>query len=152
LDGPVGRLAVADGVVLATTGHGVSGFDPADGTRLWTASADSAVRPATLAVTDGTAVYGTRRTLYGIDTETGEGRWSFTLGVRGDVILVGDVLFAIGRTDPTTQRILLVAADVTSGQLRWQQEIYDPIVDVMAANGYLYATTTDGRLFAFTSI
>ena len=152
LDGPVGRLAVADGVVLATTGHGVSGFDPEDGTRLWQAAAGSAVRPATLAATDGTAVYGTRRTLHGIDTETGEERWSFTFGVRGDVILIGDILFAIGRTDPTTQRILLVAADVASGRRRWEQEIYDPIVDVMAANGYLYATTTDGRLFAFTSI
>lgn len=152
MDGPVGRLAVADGVVLATTGRGVSGFDAGDGTRLWKAAASAAVRPATLAVVDGTAVYGTRRTLYGLDAATGQQHWSVDFGVRGDVILVGDVLYAVGRADPTTQRILLIAIDVNSGELRWQQEIYDPIVDVMAANGYLYATTTDGRLFAFTSI
>jgi outer membrane protein assembly factor BamB len=152
LDGPVGRLAVADEVVLATTGDGISGFDPVDGTRLWRVVADAAVRPPTLAVADGTAVYGTRRTLHGLDTATGEERWSLSFGVRGDVILVGDVLFAIGRADPTTQRILLVAVDAASGGVRWQQEIYDPIVDVMAANGYLYVITTDGRLFAFTSV
>jgi outer membrane protein assembly factor BamB len=152
MDGPVGRLAVADGVVLATTGRGVSGFDASDGTRRWRVSAAAAVRPATLAVADGTAVYGTRRTLHGLDVATGTDRWSVPFGVRGDVIFVGDVLFAIGRSDPTSQRILLVAIDVESGQRRWQQEIYDPIVDVMAANGYLYAITEDGRLFAFTSV
>lgn len=79
-----------------------------------------------------------------------EERWSLPFGVRGDVIFVGDVLYAVGRSDPTSQRILLAAVDAASGQLRWQREIYHPIVDVMAANGYLYSITTDGRLFAFT--
>jgi len=152
MNGPVGRVAVGDGVVVATTGNGVAGFDPRTGEALWTASADASVRPATLAVSDGTAVYGTRRTLHALDVETGTERWSLPFGVRGDVIFVDDVLFAVGRSDPTSQRILLVAVDAESGQPRWQQELYDPIVDVMAANGYLYAITTDGRLFAFTSV
>jgi len=152
LDGPVGRIAVADDIVVATTGNGVAGFAPATGEALWTASADASVRPATLAVAGEIAVYGTRRTLHGLDLKTGAERWSLPFGVRGDVIFVGDVLFAVGRSDPTSQRILLAAVDPESGQPRWQQEIYDPIVDVMAANGYLYAITSDGRLFAFTSI
>ncbi|WP_157969491.1 PQQ-binding-like beta-propeller repeat protein [Haloplanus rubicundus] len=152
MSGPVGRIAVADGVVVATTGDGVAGFAPRSGEELWTATSDASVRPATLAVSDGVAVYGTRRTLHGLDVSSGEERWSLPFGVRGDVIFVGDVLYAVGRSDPTSQRILLAAVDAASGQLRWQQEIYDPIVDVMAANGYLYSITTDGRLFAFTSI
>jgi outer membrane protein assembly factor BamB len=153
LDGPVGRVAVAaEDVVVATTGNGIAGFAPETGEALWTVTADSSVRPATLAVSDGVAVYGTRRTLHGLDVVTGTERWSVPFGVRGDVIFVGDVLYAIGRSDPTSQRILLVAVDAASGQQRWQQEIYDPIVDVMAANGYLYAITEDGRLFAFTSV
>jgi outer membrane protein assembly factor BamB len=152
LNGPVGRIAVTDDVVVATIGNGVAGFAPETGEALWTATADSSVRPATLAVSDGVAVYGTRRTLHGLDVSTGTERWSVPFGVRGDVIFVGDVLYAIGRSDPTSQRILLVAIDAPSGQQRWQQEIYDPIVDVMAANGYLYAITEDGRLFAFTSV
>jgi len=152
MSGPVGRIAVADGVVVATTGDGVAAFDPRSGEERWTAAADASVRPATLAVANGIAVYGTRRTLHGLDVSSGEERWSLPFGVRGDVIFVGDVLYAVGRSDPTSQRILLAAIDVASGRLRWQQEIYDPIVDVMAANGYLYSITTDGRLFAFTSI
>jgi outer membrane protein assembly factor BamB len=152
LDGPVGRIAVASDIVIATTGNGVAGFDPATGEQLWTATADASVRPATLAVADGVAVYGTRRTLHGLDVQTGRERWSIPFGVRGDVIFVGDVLFAVGRSDPTSQRILLAAVDAESGRQRWQQEIYDPIVDVMAAGGYLYSITDDGRLFAFTSI
>ncbi|AZH23952.1 PQQ-binding-like beta-propeller repeat protein [Haloplanus aerogenes] len=152
LSGPVGRIAVADGVVVATTGNGVAGFDPATGEALWTATADASVRPATLAVSGDTAVYGTRRTLHGLDVKAGTERWSLPFGVRGDVIFVGDVLYAVGRSDPTSQRILLAAVDAPSGKLRWQQEIYDPIVDVMAANGYLYSITDDGRLFAFTSV
>jgi outer membrane protein assembly factor BamB len=152
MDGPVGRVAVADGVVVATTGNGVAGFDPETGRQAWTAATESTVRPATLAVADGTAVYGTRRTLYGLDVATGAERWSLPFGVRGDVIFVGDVLYAVGRRDPTSQRILLAAVDVPSGTPRWQQEIYDPIVDVMAAGGYLYSITSDGRLFAFTSV
>lgn len=152
MSGPVGRIAVAEGVVVATTGNGVAGFDPETGEALWTATAAADVRPATLAISDGLAVYGTRRTLHGLDLQTGEERWSLPFGVRGDVIFVGDVLYAVGRSDPTSQRILLGAVDAPSGQPRWQQEIYDPIVDVMAANGYLYSITTDGRLFAFTSI
>jgi len=152
LDGPVGRIAVADDIVVATLGNGVAGFDPESGETLWTATADASIRPATLAVADGVAVYGTRRTLYGLDVATGTERWSLSFGVRGDVIFVGDVLFAVGRSDPTSQRILLAAVDAKSGEPRWQQEIYDPIVDVMAANGYLYTITSDGRLFAFTSI
>jgi outer membrane protein assembly factor BamB len=147
----VGRVAVADGVVVATIGNGVAGFDPETGEALWTIAADR-VRPATLAVSEGVAVFGTRRMLYGLDVATGDERWSVPFGVRGDVIFVGDVLYAIGRSDPTSQRILLVAVDAKSGQQRWQQEIYDPIVDVMAANGYLYTITEDGRLFAFTSV
>jgi len=152
MDGPVGRIAVDAGVVVATTRTGVAGFSPRSGERLWGATAESPVRPATLAVSNGTVVYGTRRTMYGLDVSTGEQRWSHDFGVRGDVILVGDVLYAVGRSDPTSQRILLAAVDSTTGRPRWQQEIYDPIVDVMAANGYLYSITTDGRLFAFTSI
>ena len=152
MNGPVGRIAVTDGVVVATTGNGVAGFDPGTGEELWTATADASVRPATLAVSDGTAVYGTRRTLHGLDVETGTERWSLPFGVRGDVIFVGDVLYAVGRSDPTSERILLAAVNADSGQPRWQQEIYDPVIDVMAANGYLYSITTDGRLFAFTSI
>jgi outer membrane protein assembly factor BamB len=150
--GPVGRIAVADDAVIATTGDGVAAFDPRSGEKRWTATADASIRPATLAVANGIAVYGTRRTLHGLDVSRGEERWSLPFGVRGDVIFVGDVLYAVGRSDPTSQRILLAAVDAASGQLRWQQEIYDPIVDVMAANGYLYSITTDGRLFAFTSI
>lgn len=152
MNGPVGRLAVADGVVFATTGNAVAGFDAETGEERWTATADASVRPATLAVSNGTAVYGTRRTLHGLDMKTGTERWSLPFGVRGDVIFVGDVLYAVGRSDPTSQRILLAAINADSGRLRWQQEIYDPIVDVMAANGYLYSITSDGRLFAFTSV
>ena len=152
MNGPVGRIAVADDVVVATTGTGVAGFDAATGTRRWAVSVESSVRPATLAVDDGIVAYGTRRTLHGLDLSTGDERWTVPFGVRGDVIFVGDVLYAVGRSDPTSQRILLAAVDVTSGRQRWQQELYDPIVDVMAANGFLYATTTDGRLFAFTSV
>ena len=152
LEGPVGRIAVAEDVVVLTTGNGVVGLDPTVGERLWGATADASIRPATLAVSNGVAVYGTRRTLHGLDVATGEERWSVPFGVRGDVIFVGDTLFAVGRRDPTNKRILLVAVDAPSGNLRWQQEIYDPLVDVMAANGYLYAITSDGRLFAFTSV
>ncbi|GAB6860782.1 hypothetical protein JCM17092_08710 [Haloplanus litoreus] len=152
LDSPVNRLAVDDGVLVATTGSGLVGFDAASGSRLWDTAVEAHVRPATLAMADRMAVYGTRRTLHGLDTATGAERWSLPFGVRGDVIFVGDVLYAVGRSDPTSQRILLGAVDVESGQPRWQQEIYDPIVDVMAANGYLYAITTDGRLFAFSSV
>ncbi|WP_251342116.1 PQQ-binding-like beta-propeller repeat protein [Haloplanus halophilus] len=152
VDGPVGRVAAAEGAVVATTGNGVVGFDPRAGERLWAATAESSVRPATLAVADGVAVYGTRRTLHGLDVATGAERWSLPFGVRGDVIVVGDVLYAVGRTDPTSQRILLAAVDAGTGTPRWQQEIYDPIVDVMAAGGYLYSITSDGRLFAFSSV
>jgi len=152
MSGPVGRIAVADGVVIATTGNGIAGFDPETGAELWTTTADASIRPATLAVANGTAVYGTRRTLHSLDVQSGTERWSLPFGVRGDVIFVGGVLYAVGRSDPTSQRILLAAVNADSGQPRWQQEIYDPIVDVMAANGYLYSITTDGRLFAFTSI
>ena len=152
MSGPVGRIAVADDVVIATTGNGVAGFSPRSGEELWSITADASIRPATLAVANGLAVYGTRRTLHGLDVATGTERWSIPFGVRGDVIFVGDVLFAVGRSDPTSQRILLAAVDAPSGTPRWQQEIYDPIVDVMAANGYLFSITTDGRLFAFTSV
>ncbi|WP_248895715.1 PQQ-binding-like beta-propeller repeat protein [Haloplanus halobius] len=152
LDGPVGRLAVSDGVVVATTGHGLVGFGAETGERRWSAPAEAGVRPATLAVADGTAVYGTRRTLHGLDTASGTERWSLPFGVHGDVIFVGDVLFGVGRSDPTTNRLSLAAVDAASGTQRWRQEIYDPIVDVMAANGYLYAITTDGSLFAFGSV
>jgi outer membrane protein assembly factor BamB len=152
MDGPVGRVAVTDGVVVVTTGNGVAGFDPRTGRQVWTATTETTVRPATLAVADGTAVYGTRRTLHGLDVESGAERWSLPFGVRGDVIFVDDTLYAVGRSDPTSQRILLAAVDVQSGSQRWQQEIYDPVVDVMAAGGYLYSITSDGRLFAFTSV
>jgi outer membrane protein assembly factor BamB len=152
LDGPVGRVAVADGVVLVAMANGVAGLDPENGEELWRQPVETRVRPATLVVTDDVVAFGTRRTLYGVDRTSGEERWTVEFGVRGDVIAVGDVLFAVGRADPTSQRILLAALDAPSGTLRWRQQIYDPIVDVMAAGGYLYSTTTDGRLFAFTSI
>ncbi|MFB6101650.1 MAG: PQQ-binding-like beta-propeller repeat protein [Haloplanus sp.] len=152
LNGPVGRLAVADGAVVATTGNAVVGFDAASGRHLWGTDSGTSIRPATLAVANGTAVYGTRRTLHGLDAKTGTERWSLPFGVRGDVIFAGDILFAVGRADPTAQRISLAAVDAHSGNRRWRQELYDPVVDVMAANGYLYATTTDGRLFAFSSV
>ncbi|WP_435067981.1 PQQ-binding-like beta-propeller repeat protein [Haloplanus sp. C73] len=152
LDGPAGRIAVTDDVVALTTGAGVAGIDPSAGERRWSVTTETSVRPATLAVSNGVAVYGTRRTLRGIDVATGEERWSLPFGVRGDVIFVGDTLFAVGRSDPTSPRILLAAVDASSGGVRWTQEIYDPLVDVMAANGYLYAITSDGRLFAFTSV
>ncbi|WP_251328775.1 PQQ-binding-like beta-propeller repeat protein [Haloplanus pelagicus] len=152
MDGPVGRIAVTDDAVIVTTDDSVAGFDLRSGEKRWTDSVERSVRPATLAVADGVAVYGTRRTLHGLDVATGTERWAVPFGVRGDVIFVGDVLYAVGRRDPTSRRILLVAVDVASGTPRWQQELYDPIVDVMAANGYLYAVTTDGRLFAFSSV
>ncbi|SEA19445.1 Outer membrane protein assembly factor BamB, contains PQQ-like beta-propeller repeat [Haloplanus vescus] len=152
LDGPVGRVAVADDTVTLTTGNGVVGLDPASGEQRWRASSDTSIRPDTLAVSNGLAVYGTRRQLYGRDVATGEQQWSLGFGVRGDVIFVENTLFAVGRADPTSKRILLAAVDARSGDVRWTQEIYDPLVDVMAANGYLYAITSDGRLFAFTSV
>jgi outer membrane protein assembly factor BamB len=148
----VGRIAVADGLVVAATADAVVGLDPASGERAWRHAADHRVRPSSLAVTDDLVVYGTRRTLHGLGRTDGTERWALVFGVRGAAIVVGDTLYGVGRFDPTTARIMLSAVDVTSGRRRWRQQIYDPLVDVMAAQGYLFATTTDGRLFAFTHL
>jgi outer membrane protein assembly factor BamB len=160
------RLAAGVGVsgsaVLAGTLDGeVIAVSADKGVPLWRAGVSSEVLTAPLGDADTVVVRTGDGRLYGLAAADGQRRWAFersapTLSLRG----ISQPVVADGRVYAGLDTGKLVALDLASGQLLWEESVSAPsgrseierLVDLDAdpvlADGSLYAVSYGGQLIA----
>ena len=148
----VGAVAAAAGVVYAgTNGNTVFALDAATGTQIWRGVTTSqtnnqmVLAGRSLVISGGTG-------LYALATGSGRQLWNVSTDVSVPLAVAGDVVYAgIAPKNPTTGGV--TAYDASTGALLWTHP-FGPVSDVAGGlavtGGVVYATTSDGEIFALS--
>lgn len=145
-----GRVYMPDRTVLRV-------HDAATGDELWTYSVSNA-NSNTQSITEPTVrdgvvylgVTNSSQSVVALDAKTGDQLWAFggkriggvsgtpTLGQNGTKLYIG------------TRESRIRALDAASGESRWQQTVFSPVVNTLAVRSPLVvATTRSGEVYAF---
>ncbi|WP_435333583.1 PQQ-binding-like beta-propeller repeat protein [Haloarchaeobius sp. TZWWS8] len=150
--GPFGRPpVVAEHLVFVPTGDGIRAIDVRSGEDQWTWDGGSeSVHPASLAWHDGLlyVARGSGDGVVALETDTGDGVWSFSADENScyDLVVEPDDDEPVVFTGD--DRGTVYALDGTTGEVRWRQELFGVVTQVVTSFGTLYVGTEGGEVYA----
>ncbi|WP_146905562.1 outer membrane protein assembly factor BamB family protein [Cellulomonas aerilata] len=137
-----------DGSMLARAGHehGLAAYDPATGTRLWTAPGQVEGRAMVL---DGRVVRLTPQGLVAVDGRSGATLWQTRFARPARSTLVTDGRLVVVTQLDGDRGLVLGAYGLDDGRLRWTADLADDIAALTVAGRQLFGWSPE-RLVALT--
>ena len=140
-------LAVASNTVYAGSTDGyVHALRAASGEQIWSFAIGGVPRTDVATANSSVYVGSDDKNVYALDATTGQKRWNYATGgsVQSGIAVDSGVVY-VGSNDKN-----VYALDATTGQKRWNYATGGSVQSgiAVAAQGIVYAGSTDGRLYA----